>query len=141
MNKDKLKQYRALQKEIPRLRKDIQKLLTALEQVPTVAGKVMKSSKEFPYTKQYMTVEMKEPKQATELKRQITAKESRLEQAEKDKTEIEEFIATIPDSAARQMFELMYLSDKKMTQRKVGDILGYDQSSVSLKMNKYLKVS
>lgn len=52
-----------------------------------------------------------------------------------------EIIAMIPDSAARQMFELMYLSEKKMTQRKVGDMLGYDQSSVSLKMKKYLKVS
>lgn len=141
MNKEKLKQYRALRNEIPRLKKDIQKLTLALDQVPTVAGKVMKSSKEFPYTKQYVTVEIREPKQEAALNRQITAKESRLEQAEKDKAEIEEFIATIPDSVARQMFELMYLGDKKMTQRKVGDLLGYDQSSVSLKMNKYLKVS
>jgi len=141
MNKEKLKQYRALQKEIPKLKKDIQKLVDALDEVPVVAGKVMKSSNEFPYTKQYITVEMREPKKAAEIERQIRAKEIRLQQAEKDKSEIEEFIALIPDSAARQMFELMYLSDKKMTQRKVGDMLGYDQSSVSLKMNKYLKAS
>lgn len=141
MDKNKLKQYRALQKEIPKLKRDIQKLMEALDRVPTVAGKVTKSSKEFPYTKQYVTVEMPEPKQAAEIKRQIAAREFRLEQAETDKSEIEEFIATIPDSTARQIFELMYLSERRLTQRRVGEMVGYDQSSVSLKINKYLKAS
>lgn len=141
MNKEKLKQYRAIQKEIPKLKKDIQKLVDALDEIPVVAGKVMKSMDEFPYTKRYVTVEMRDPKRTAEIERQIQAKEARLQQAEMDKSEIEEFIAKIPDSAARQMFELMYLSERKMTQRKVGDMLGYDQSSVSLKMKKYLKAS
>lgn len=141
MDKNKLREYRALQKEIPKLKRDIQKLMDALEKVPTVAGKVTKSSREFPYTKQHVTVEMAEPKQATEIKKQIAAKEKRLEQAERDKTEIEEFIAAVPDSTARQIFELMYLNEKKLSQRKVGEIVGYDQSSVSLKINKYLKAS
>lgn len=141
MNKEKLKQYRALQREIPKLKRDIIKLTELLEQIPTVAGKVIKSSKEFPYTKQYATVEMQEPKRALEIRKQIAARELRLEQAEKDKTEIEEFIATIPDSTARQIFELIYLNERKMTQRRVGEMVGYDQSSVSLKINKYLKAS
>ena len=141
MNKEKLNQYRALQKEIPGLKRDIQKLITALDNVPVVAGKVMKSSEEFPYTKQYVTVEMPEPKQKAALERQIAAKEKRLQQAVDDKAEIEEFVASISDSVARQIFELMYLGEKRMTQRKIGDILGYDQSSVSLKIKKNLNDS
>lgn len=141
MDKNKLKQYRALRNEIPKLKKDIQKLMDELDRVPIIAGKVMKSSKEFPYNKEYVSVEMPEPRRATEIKKQIYAKEHRLDQAEKQKTEIEEFIALIPDSTTRQIFELMYLGDKRLTQRKVGEAVGYDQSSVSLKINKYLQSS
>lgn len=141
MDKGKLKQYRALQKEIPKLKRDIQKLMEELDKIPVMPGKVMESKHEFPYTKQYVTVDVLEPKQVLEIRKQITAKESRLEQAEKDKTDIEEFISTILDSTDRQIFELMYLGEKQLTQRKVGEMVGYDQSSISLKINRYLNNS
>lgn len=141
MNKQKLNQYRALLREIPKIKKDIAKLEKRLEEVPVVAGKVTRSSDEFPYILEHVKVQMDEPKLATELKQQIRYKELRLDVAERTKTEIEEFIAGIEDSTDRQIFELMYLNEKRTTQRKVGDILGYDQSSISLKINKYLKDS
>lgn len=141
MDKQKLNQYRALQREIPKLNKDIVKLYERLEDIPVVSGKVSKSSDDFPYIEQHVTVEMEEPKQATEIKKQIRCKEIRLEQAEMDKTEIEMFIASIPDSLDRQIFELMYLGEKRVSQSKVGEMLGYDQSSISLKIDKYLKDS
>ncbi len=112
-----------------------------LDEVPTVAGKVMKSSDEFPYVLGHVKVDIAEPKLATEIKTQIRYKELRLDRAEKQKTEVEKFIAGIEDSIDRQIFEMMYLSEKRMSQSKVGDILGYDQSSISLKINKYLKDS
>ena len=141
MDKKTLNQYRALQREIPKLKKDIQKLNDKLDKVPNVAGKVMKSSDEFPYIVEHMKVDIKEPRPADEIKKQIRYKELRLDRAERQKTEIEMFIAEIEDSMDRQIFELMYLSEKRMSQSKVGDILGYDQSSISLKINKYLKHS
>lgn len=141
LDKQKLNQYRALQREIPKLNKDIVKLYERLEDIPVVSGKVSKSSDDFPYIEQHVTVEMEEPKQATEIKKQIRCKEIRLEQAEMDKTEIEMFIASIPDSLDRQIFELMYLGEKRVSQSKVGEMLGYDQSSISLKIDKYLKDS
>lgn len=128
-------------KEIPKIKSDICKLEKRLEEVPTVSGKVMKSGDEFPYIQGHVTVEMEEPKQATEIKNQIRLKELRLDKAERDKTAIEEFIAGIEESTDRMIFELLYLSDKRVSQSKVGEMVGYDQSSISLKIKKYLKDS
>lgn len=141
MNKKTLNQHRALSREIPKLKRDIDKLYKHLENIPEITGKVTKSSDDFPYIEQHITVRMTEPKQATAIKEQIRYKELRLDRAEREKAEIEKFIAGIEDSTDRQIFELMYTSEKRMTQTKVGIMLGYDQSSISLKINKYLKDS
>jgi len=139
LDKQKLNQYRALQREIPKLNKDIVKLYERLEDIPVVSGKVSKSSDDFPYIEQHVTVEMEEPKQATEIKKQIRCKEIRLEQAEKDKTEIEMFIASIPDSLDRQIFELTFIDGKR--QQSVGKIVGLERSSISKRIDKYLQLS
>ena len=136
-----MNQYRALVKEIPKIKSDICKLKKRVEEGPTVSGKVMKSGDEFPYIQGHVTVEMAEPRLATEIKQQIRLKELRLEKAERDKTAIEEYIAGIEDSTDRMIFELLYLSDKRVSQSKVGEMVGYDQSSISLKIKKYLKDS
>ena len=139
MDKKTLNQYRALQKEIPKIKSDICKLEKRLEEVPTVSGKVTKSSDEFPYIQGHVTVEMAEPKLATEIKRQIRLKELRLEKAEKDKTAIEQFVAGIEDSTDRMIFELLYLNDKRVSQTKVGDTVGYSQGRISQIIKTYLK--
>lgn len=126
-------------KEIPKIKSDIAKLERRLAEVPTVSGKVMKSSDDFPYIKQHVTVEMAEPKLATEIKNQIRLKELRLDKAERDKTAIEKFIAGIEDSTDRMIFELLYLSDKRVSQTKVGDTVGYSQGRISQIIKTYLK--
>lgn len=135
MDRKRLNQYKALQREIPKLKKDIQKLEEKLSQVPVVAGKVTKSSDEFPFIEEHVSVEMEEPKAATEIKKQIRLKEQRMEQAERDKTEIEQFINEIEDSNDRQVFELYFLENKKQVQ--VAHILGYERSSISKIINRY----
>lgn len=137
MDKKKLKQYRALQKEIPKIKKDISKLQDRMLDVPTVAGKVTKSSDSFPYILEHVKVEMAEPKQATEIGKQIRVKELRLEKAERDKTEIEQFIAGIEDSTDRMIFELHFLEGKK--QYLVGDEVGYSKGRISQIIGSYLK--
>ena len=139
MDKKTLNQYRALAKEIPKIKSDITKLEKRLDEVPTVSGKVMKSSDEFPYIQGHVTVEMEEPKLATEIKNQIRLKELRLDKAERDKTSIEQFIAGIEDSTDRMIFELLYLSDKRVSQTKVGDTVGYSQGRISQIIKTYLK--
>ena len=137
VDKKKLNQYRALQREIPKLQRDIKKLEEQLERIPTVAGKVTKSSDSFPYIVEHVKVEMLEPKLATEIKTQLRYKELRLDKAEKEKTEIEKFIAGIEDSTDRQIFELRFIEGIK--QYEVGDIVGYSEGRVSQIIKSYLK--
>lgn len=139
MNKKKLKQYQAVLREIPKLKKDIDKLYKRAENIPVVLGKVTKSSDNFPYIEQRITVKMDEPKQAEEIEKQIRYKELRLDKAERDKTEVERFIAGIEDSMDRQIFELLYTGEKRMTQSMIGDIVGYSQGRISQIIDAYLK--
>lgn len=137
MDKRRLIQYKALAKEQPKLRKEIDILYERLDKVPVVSGKVTKSGDDFPYIEEHMTVQMKEPKAATEIKKQIQIKELRLEQVEEEKTEIERFIASIPDSRDRQIFELSFLDGKK--QREVAGEVGYSRGRISQIISGYLK--
>lgn len=139
VDKQTLNQYRALQREIPKLKKDISKLEERLLDVPTVAGKVMKSSDDFPYIIGHVKVEMEEPVLATELRKQIRYKKLRLNTAERQKTQIEEFIAGIEDSTDRQIFEMLYINEKRMSQAAVGEIIGYTQGRISQIIGSYLK--
>lgn len=137
MDKKKLNQYRALQREIPRLKKEIKKLNDRLEKIPTVAGKVIKSSDEFPYIVQHVGVEMHEPKAATEIKKQIRLRELQLDRAERTKTEILRFVSEIEDSTDRQIFELYFLEGYK--QDKVATVVGYSRGRISQIIGSYLK--
>ncbi len=137
MDKKTLMQYRALMRELPKLDKDIDRLYERLEEVPIVSGKVTKSGDDFPYIEQHLTVQMVEPKAATEIKKQIAVKEKRRDNAESEKTDIEEFIAAIPDSMDRMIFELSFLDGKK--QREVAEQVGYSQGRISQIIRKNLE--
>lgn len=139
MDKNKLSQYRSLQKEIPRIKSDILKLEEKLAAVPVVKTKVSKSGDDFPYIEGHLTVEAEEPRTATEIRKQIRLKQILLNKAEKDKTEIVKFISSIENSIDRQIFELLYMGEKRMSQKKVGETLGYTQGRISQIINAYLK--
>ena len=64
MTRDKLKQYRALKKEIASLDKAIDKLQDRAIDIPTVIGKVKGSSHDFPYIEEHFSVQMDEPREA-----------------------------------------------------------------------------
>ena len=110
-----------------------------MDKIPTVAGKVMKSSDDFPYIVEHVKVDIQEPKLADELRKQIRYKELRLSKAERDKTAIEQFIAGIEDSVDRQIFEMLYTNEKRMSQTEVGDTVGYTQGRISQIISSYLK--
>lgn len=139
MDKKKLRQYRALQREQKLNDKAIDKLHERAADVPTVLGKVVGSSHDFPYTEVRTSVLMDEPKESDEIGRRLRIREARQEQIKAAVLEIEEFIAAIPDSVDRQIFELIYLEGKK--QREVADDIGLEQSSISKRIDRYLKLS
>lgn len=136
MDKKKLRQYRALQREQALNDKAIDKLYDRAADVPTVLGKVVGSSHDFPYTEVRTTVQMDEPKESDEIGRRLRIREAKQEQIRAAVLEIEEFIASIPDSVDRQIFELIYLEGKK--QREVAEIVCLDRSRISRRISKYL---
>lgn len=137
MDKKKLKQYRALLKEQEINDKAIDKLYDRAAEIPTVLGKVVGSSKDFPYTEIRTTVQMDEPRESDEIERRLRIRKVRKEQIRSAVVEIEEFISGIPDSTDRQIFELMYLNGKK--QREVAEAVGYSRSRISQIIGIYLK--
>lgn len=80
---------------------------------------------------------MDEPKEADEINRRLRIKRARQEEVSRLATEIEEYIARIPDSADRQIFEMCFLQGRK--QREVAETLGYTQGRIAQKINDILK--
>ena len=64
MTREKLKQYRALKKEIESLNKAIDKLRDRAMDIPEVMGKVTASGHDFPYIEEHITVRMDDPREA-----------------------------------------------------------------------------
>lgn len=139
MDKKTLKQYRPLQREIKLLNKKIDKLYDRQAALPTVMGKVTKSSDDFPYIEEHVSVQMDEPRESDEIKKLLLIREQRRDQVKRTVLSIEQFIAAIPDSTDRQIFELTFLEGKK--QREVADELGLERSSVSKKIDRCLQLS
>lgn len=138
MDKKKLSQLRPLKKEIELIDRKLDRLYERQENVPVVMGKVTGSSKDFPYTEVRTSVLMDEPKEMDEIDKQIWIREKRKEQVESLITEIEQFIAEIPDSRDRQIFELIYIDGKK--QREVANEIGLERSVVSKRITNYLNL-
>lgn len=139
MDKKTLKQYRALIHEQELNDRAIDKLYDRLANVPVVAGKVVGSSRNFPYTEVRTTVQMDEPVESEEINRRLKIREDRKEKIRAAVLEIEEFIAAIPDSADRQIFEMRFLDGKK--QWEVADAIGVERSTVSKRVDGILKLS
>lgn len=137
MDKKTLKQYRPMQRELKSLDRKIDKLYDRAANLPTVMGKVTKSSDDFPYIEEHISVQMDEPKEAEQINRLLLIRKNRRSQVQKAALEIEEFIAGIPDSTDRQIFELVFLEGKK--QREVAEVVGYTQGRISQIIKEYLK--
>ena len=129
MDKECLKRYRANRRELLSLERTLERLYAQLEDVPEVSGKVSKSSDNFPYIEQHVTVQMQEPKKASEIKDRIRKKEKRHKALLADMAEAERIIMKMPEGLSRQILELVYLEG--MSQQEVGEVVGYTQSMVS----------
>ena len=95
MDKKCLKRYRANRRELLSLEWTLERLYAQLEDVPDVSGKVSKSSDDFPYIEQHVTVQMQEPKKASEIKDRIRKKEKRHKALLADMAEAERIIMKI----------------------------------------------
>ena len=132
MDRETLKNYRDLNIEIKRLKKRISNLETKIEH-----DKVSGSNSEFPY--QPITVNIEGlggySKRAKMLRRIL---ESRIEAAESQQLEIEEWIRDIFDSRIRMVMEMYYIEGKSFLE--ISRHLGSNHESYSRKIrDRYLK--
>ena len=139
MNREQLNKYKKNKRDIENLDGIIAKLQERLDAVPVVSGKVTKSSDDFPYIEEHVQVRVEEPKAATALKMRICEKEKRKDQLIHENEKVEKYIAAMPDGTAKDIFEMVFLDG--MTQKEVGESVGYTQSMVSKVIKDILKHS
>ncbi len=138
MTEKELSQYKAIKNEIADLNRRIEETKQA-EVVPF--GTVRGSSKYFPYTPQNFNVAGIDPADATQRQEKVSEllryREVQRDELLKKQIEIEKYITTIGDSTTRSIFRMYYLDG--MSQRQIARKLGYEQSSISQRLRRFLK--
>lgn len=129
MNRELLNRYKQNKRELALIDRQLDRLDDQLENVPEVSGKVTKSSKDFPYIEEHMTVRMAEPKAATAIKDRIREKETRQQELMSEIREVEDFISSFPKGMEKNILEMVYLED--MSQRDAAEMTGYSYGRIS----------
>jgi hypothetical protein len=135
LDKKTLKKYKPNKDRLIRIENQIQELCERESTV--VMGKVTGSSADFPYTEVRTSVQMYDPYEEENIRRQIRRKEADRLQILKEQREIEEYINGIGDPEIKEIFELSFIEGKK--QREVADIISIDRSRISRKVSTYLE--
>ena len=139
MNVDKrvLKRHKRNRAELAVIDRTLDRLYEQLEDVEEVSGKVTKSSDDFPYIEEHLTVRVADPRKADPIMERIRVKEGRKAKIEAEMLAVEEFIGGLPDGIDKRIFEMVYLDGA--SQHEVGEVTGYTQARVSQIINRYLK--
>lgn len=135
MDKRTLKRYKPNKDRLIRIENQIQELCERESTV--VMGKVTGSSADFPYTEVRTSVQMYDPYEEENVRRQIRRKESDRLLILKEQKEVEDYINGIDDPEIKEIFELAFVEGKK--QQEVADIIGYSRGRISQIISEYLK--
>ena len=133
MTREKIRNYKANKIEFQRVERSLAKLEKRLSSVPDVSIKVQKSSDEFPYIEEYVTVRAQEPKETTKLKERIANKKAYRDKISAEIDEVEKYIDDMPEGIKKDIFEMVYIDG--MTQGEAADYLGYTQARISQIVN------
>ena len=135
MDKKTLKRYKLNKDRLIRIEEQIQELCERESTV--VMGKVTGSSADFPYTEVRTSVQMYDPYEEENVRRQIRRKEADRLRILKEQEEVEDYINGIDDPEIKEIFELAFVEGKK--QQEVADIIGYSRGRISQIISEYLK--
>lgn len=135
MEKRTLKKYRPNKDRLIRIENQIQELCERESTV--VMGKVTGSSADFPYTEVRTSVQMYDPYEEENVRRQIRRKEADRLLILKEQKEVEDYINGIDDPEIKEIFELSFIEGKK--QIEVAEIVGYSRGRISQKIGEQLK--
>ena len=137
MNRAILNRYKPNKKELALLDRQLNRLYGRLEEVEEVSGKVSKSSDDWPYIEEHVTVRMAEPKAASKIKDKIRVKESRRQTVMCEVLEVEGFVESLPDGIERQILEMVYLEG--MSQGEAAEMIGYSKGRISQMISNVVK--
>lgn len=137
LDKSDFTSYRDNKVELVLIEESLMRLNSDLENVQVVSGKVTKSSDEFPYIEEHMTVKMPDPKKADRIKKRILEKESRKTILTNKIEMVEDFIDSMEPGIDKEIFEMLYYDG--MTQKEVGDAVHLERSVVSKHVTNVLK--
>ena len=129
MTRELLGRYKQNRRELSLIDRQLVRLKGRLAEVETVSGKVSKTSDDWPYIEERMTVRMAEPRAATAIKDKIREKKARRKKIQGEILQVEKFIKGLPEGIERQILEMVYLEE--MSQRDTAEMTGYTQSMVS----------
>ena len=135
MDKKTLKKYKPNKDRLIRIENQIQELCERESTV--VMGKVTGSSADFPYTEVRTSVQMYDPYEEENVRRQIRRKEADRLRILKEQKEVEDYINGIDDPEIKEIFELSFIEGKK--QIEVAEIVGYSRGRISQKIGEQLK--
>lgn len=127
--KDAFDRHQKNKREIALIDAALARLEEQLDDVAIVPGKVTKSSDDFPYIEEHVSVEIPEPMEASRIREKIAAKEKRRGEIAQEMRQVEEHIERMPEGIDKQIFEMVYLDG--MTQQEAGESVGYTQGRVS----------
>ena len=133
MTREKIRNYKANKIEFQRVERSLAKLEKRLSSVPDVSIKVQKSSDEFPYIKEHVTVRAQEPKETTKLKERIANKKAYRDKISAEIDEVEKYIDDMSEGIKKDIFEMVYIDG--MTQGEAADYFGYTQARISQIVN------
>lgn len=135
MDKKTLKRYKSNKDRLIRIENQIQELCERESTV--VMGKVTGSSVDFPYTEVRTSVQMYDPYEEENIRRQIRRKESDRLRILKEQKEVEDYINGIDDPEIKEIFELSFIEGKK--QIEVAEMVGYSRGRISQKIGEQMK--
>ena len=135
MDKKTLKRYKSNKDRLIRIENQIQELCERESTV--VMGKVTGSSVDFPYTEVRTSVQMYDPYEEENVRRQIRRKESDRLRILKEQKEVEDYINGIDDPEIKEIFELSFIEGKK--QIEVAEMVGYSRGRISQKIGEQMK--
>lgn len=127
--KDAFGRYQRNRREIALIDAALARLEERLDGVAIVPGKVTKSSDDFPYIEEHVSVEIPEPSEASRIREKMAEKEKRRSEIAREMRQVEEHIERMPEGIDKQIFEMVYLDG--MTQTEAGESVGYTQGRVS----------
>jgi len=132
-----INKHKQNKRELDMVNRQLDRLYAQLEAVPEISGKVTRSSTDFPYIEEHVTVRMDEPKAATAIRDRIRKKEKRQKELLAEIKSTEEAVASLPDGIEKQIMEMVYLEG--MIQNEVADMLGYTKGRISQMISRITK--